>query len=92
MGEIAWRMPQPGQRPAAALRDGLTVADVAEVPSQPEHVQHRTRVTQLIIYSLLEDAFEVRSGIDAARRTSRLIGQLNQLRMEAEDRCRRDRQ
>ncbi|MET7423608.1 hypothetical protein [Dactylosporangium sp. NPDC005555] len=59
MGEIAWRMPQPGQRPEAVFRDGLTVADVAELLSQPEQVQHRTRVTELIMQVVAPTAMNV---------------------------------
>jgi hypothetical protein len=43
MSEILWRMPQPAESPQADLRDGLTVADVAEALEQPAALQFQQR-------------------------------------------------
>jgi hypothetical protein len=40
-------MPQPTERPEADLRDGLTVADLAEALVRTEHEQHRVELSEL---------------------------------------------
>jgi hypothetical protein len=47
VSEILWRMPQPGERPDADLRDGRTAADLAEALVRAEHEQHRVELSEL---------------------------------------------
>ncbi|MGI5236825.1 hypothetical protein [Dactylosporangium sp. CA-139066] len=49
MGEMQWRMPQPGERPEAVLRDGLTVADVAEALDRPPGLSLQIRLNELML-------------------------------------------
>jgi hypothetical protein len=56
MSELQWRMPQPDERPQATLRDGLNVADVAEVLDRDERSQLRAYNDLLLLVAAEADA------------------------------------
>ncbi|MFG2043373.1 hypothetical protein [Dactylosporangium sp. NPDC048998] len=56
MSELQWRMPQPDESPQATLRDGLTVADVAEALDRDERLQLRAHSDLLLLVVAETDA------------------------------------
>ncbi|GAA0716756.1 hypothetical protein Drose_36780 [Dactylosporangium roseum] len=56
MSELQWRMPQPDELPQATLRDGLNVADVAEVLDRDERSQLRAYNDLLLLVVAETDA------------------------------------
>lgn len=45
-------MPQPAERPEAMLRDGLTVADVAEALERPSELTLQIRLNELMLAAI----------------------------------------
>jgi len=56
MSALLWRMPQPYEGPQATLRDGLNVADVAEVLNRDERLQLRAHNDLLLLVAAETDA------------------------------------
>jgi hypothetical protein len=56
MSGLQWRMPQPDESPQATLRDGLTVADAAEVLDRDERLQLRAHNDLLLLVAAETDA------------------------------------
>ncbi|WP_433053282.1 hypothetical protein [Dactylosporangium sp. CS-033363] len=56
MSELQWRMPQPEESPQATLRDGLTVADIAEALDRVERLQLRVHSDLLLLVLAETDA------------------------------------
>jgi hypothetical protein len=56
VSELQWRMPQPDESPHTTLRDGLTVADVAEALDLPERRQLRAYNDLLLLVVAETDA------------------------------------